>query len=129
MSRGNTGVSPQPVGSGGEERPALLSDLAARAEAKAREADRLVRASLGRRGISPVAVASVGGRPATGDALDHCFAVPSRNPHRIGEALMALSCSLWARAEQVLPPHGEHQALSRQQTAAGRGPFVAEEAR
>ncbi len=46
MSRENYGSPQQPVESGEEDRRALLSDLAARADAEAREAGRLRRASL-----------------------------------------------------------------------------------
>jgi D-sedoheptulose 7-phosphate isomerase len=238
MSLENTGSPDQPVGSGEEERRALLNDLAARAGAEAREAGRLWHSSLvalggelelaalaiaqhlgagacvytfghgessidaacgaalvnrsrcasaparslvadragmtapgedagelsfsrqlaafaragdiaigystdpeadpvigafeeaGRRGLLTVGFSGcAGGQTATRDVLDHCFAVSSRNPHRIREAVMALSYELWARVEQLRARDGRYRAFGSQQTAADQEPLAAEEAR
>ncbi len=84
----------------------------------------------GQHGLLTVGFTGCGrGQMAARDVPDHCFAVPSGNPHRIREVVTALSYDLWARVEHLLTPDGEHQALSRQQTAADHGRLVAEEAR
>jgi len=96
------------------------------------EADNVMGAfeEAGRHGLLTVGfLGCVRGQMATRDVPDHCFAVPSRNPHRIREAVTALSYDLWVRVEQLLTPDGEHQTLSRQQTAADHGPLLTEEAR
>ncbi len=96
------------------------------------EADNVVDAfeEAGKRGLLTVGFTGcAGGQMATRGVLDHCFAVPSRDLHRIQEAVMALSYDLWARVEQLPTPDGDRQALSQQQTAAEQGLLVTEEAR